>query len=200
MHWSAGLLHYGHNHASSTCWRGWEGTYIHECYDNAISKVKLERKKEAKQDEIHTHTHTKQHPTKTKVQKTVGLFTIFLRVNAESLRTSSRVATNVNQNHTPCSSSLCSTIRTEADGSVRTDIKAVDQMALETSVAMCRPPSTELLNNDSKAHLQRYQLQNPMFTWFSHVCSQMREWRSELPGEHRWEVDITGTNYQCLWI
>lgn len=147
------------------------------------------------------YTHTKnQHPTKTKAQKTVGLFTIFLRENAESPRASSRVATNVNQNHIPCSRSLCSAIPTEAGSSVRTDIRAVGQMALETSAAECRPPSAEHPNNNSKAHLQRYQLQNPMFTWFSHVCSQMREWRSELPGEHRWEVDITGTNYWCLWI
>lgn len=54
MHWSTGLLCFGHNHASSTCWRGWEGTYIHECCDNVISKVKLKWKKEVRQDEIHT--------------------------------------------------------------------------------------------------------------------------------------------------
>lgn len=151
-----------------TCSRGWEGTYVHKCCDKQ-SKT-LERERITQNRRKYTQT-----PTKPKAQKTRERPHRFLYSKREKASCpSSKVAKNVNQTHIPyLRSSLCKTIPTETGNRVKTDKEAGDQMALRDTSGNVQTAIRRATAWRQQGSLQGYKLQNPAFTWFSHVCSQM---------------------------
>lgn len=158
-----------------TCSREWEGPYVHKCCDKQSRT--LERDRITQNRRIYT-----QKAYKTRSPENREPFHLFLYSKRQKASCpSSTVAKNVNQTYIPyLRSSLCKIIPTETGDRVKTDKEAGGQMALRDTGGNVQTAIRSATAWRQQGSLPRYKLQNPAFTWFSHICSQM----SATGGQH----------------
>lgn len=155
-------------------------------YTNAvISKAILQREREnnTKQEDIHTKTLQNQKP-----RKLWAFLPFSLQQKANSLLSLFQSSQKHKPNLHPMFyhslpvnpvSSLCKTIPTKTGDRVKTDKEAGNQMALGDTGGNVQTAIRSATAWRQQGSLHRYKLQNPAFTWFSHICSQMSATRGQ---------------------